>query len=223
MNPGRTVPAGRGIASVTAADVLKWFEEASESPKRKRRGIPLTAAHVAPIVKLVNAQQQWLCRSPSDTHIENRDAVVIGKLRKVQRAIRTLRDTLPGILEVYRRAGLDYLAAVDGAVVIRKHPEEVALQEILNAIERGPAYVGDPPKGRPTDMTLVLAESLVDPIRRAWENAGRHRVSFRTQAGPGIAVLRKALSAVTGKQHQPTAVVAMLRRARHRKGPAAPG
>jgi hypothetical protein len=220
MSKVETIHVAKGIATVTVADVLKWFDEASNSPKRKRRGMRLTAADVAPIVKLVNAQQHWLWR-PSDPRIENRNAVVIGKLRLVQSAIRTLRDTLPGILEIYRAAGHEYLAAVEGALVLRKDPSEAALQEIFEAIQKAPGYLGDPPVGRPIDIARVLAESLADPIQRAWKAAGRNQVSFQTGDGPGITVLCRALAAITGEQHQPAAVVSLLKRARRRKGPAA--
>jgi hypothetical protein len=162
------------VAPVTAADVLRWFDDASESPHRKRRGIPLTAADVAPIVKIVNAQQQWLWRPPSHPRVENRNAAAMHKLRQAQAAIRTLRHNLPAVLEVYRQAGLDYLTVADGALVVQKHPEEVALRRILDAVKAAPDYLGDPPTGRPIDVAGVLAESLADPIRRAWKAAGRN-------------------------------------------------
>jgi hypothetical protein len=43
-----------------------------------------------------------------DPRIENRNEDATRKLRQVQGAIRMLRDMLPGILEEYRRAGLDH-------------------------------------------------------------------------------------------------------------------
>jgi hypothetical protein len=139
IKPGVATPPR--VAPVTAADVLIWFGDASESPHRKRRGRPLTAAEVAPIVKIVNAQQQWLWRPPSHPRVENRNAAAIHKLRQAQAAIQALRHILPAVLEVYRQAGLDHLTVANGALVVQKHPEEVALRRILDAVKAAPDYL----------------------------------------------------------------------------------
>jgi hypothetical protein len=207
------------IRAVTAENVNAWFVEANNRAQHKQRKLLPSAESVARIVKLVNAQIQTLYQSPHDYE------PLLDDLREMQSAIGTLRATLPRILERYHQSGPYHYGIVDGRPVIQKDEGVVALERILELIEEAvriaPHYLGERPKGRPVEVDRMLAQSLEDPVRKAWESTGIKKVSTRTQAGPFVFVIRCAVEAITGREHEPGKIASyFVRKARRRKADA---
>jgi hypothetical protein len=189
---------------VTEADVLGWFQ-ATMAHHRPHGRMP-TPEEVVWIVKVVNLMQEVFGGS---------DAEDDAKVRRVQVAIKVLRETLPEFLEYAK----SWRSPEPFEISISMHVNEIVIGQLLDAAtEAAECCFDEPRQGRPTRLGLLktsFGTLLIRHIQAVWKVTGR-RVSLNAD-GPLVSVLRRAVEAIDGRSHSSKAVAAMLRREERRR------